>query len=155
MKNTDLIAAVGGIEKARGIVAGAPDKTADHYAVGDWGVAYFSLEFGSVWCAEQVDWFDSDYSTVDELEGDYRMVIPIHCLRTAIAEHDQHWYGRSEEDELKAYALLSQEKIEGGAWLRGDFSRACNVLNRALASDSDDVSDIAYHVSQNTRVSER
>ncbi|OTG85844.1 hypothetical protein B9T31_09625 [Acinetobacter sp. ANC 4558] len=30
---------------------------------------------------------------------------------------DQHYYGQSEEDELKQYAVLSQEKIEGGAML--------------------------------------
>lgn len=84
----DLIEQVGGIERAREIVDGAPDKTADTYCVGDWGIAYFSLEFKSVWCAEDNDWFDSDYETIDELGCDYKTVIALKDLRTAIAEYD-------------------------------------------------------------------
>ncbi|RZG71114.1 hypothetical protein EXE10_21335, partial [Acinetobacter sp. WCHAc060033] len=77
----DLIEQVGGIERAREIVDGAPDKTADTYCVGDWGIAYFSLEFKSVWCAEDNDWFDSDYETIDELGCDYKTVIALKDLR--------------------------------------------------------------------------
>ena len=33
------------------------------------------------------------------------------------AQIDQHYYGQSEEKELEQYAILSQEKIEGGAVL--------------------------------------
>ncbi|WP_312969762.1 hypothetical protein [Acinetobacter gerneri] len=76
------------IEQMREIVEGAPDKTADTYCVGDWGIAYFSLEFKSVWCAEDKDWFDSDYETIEELGCDYKIVIALDDLRTAIAEHD-------------------------------------------------------------------
>ena len=77
------------IEQMREIVDGAPDKTADHYAIGDWGDAYFSLEFGSVWCAEEKDWFDSDYSTLEELGCDYKFAIPLDNLRAAIADQDR------------------------------------------------------------------
>ena len=38
------------------------------------------------------------------------------------AKIDQHYYGQSEEKELEQYAVLSQEKIEGGAVLVGCFS---------------------------------
>lgn len=65
------------IEQMRKILDGAPDRTADVYCVGDWGIAYFSLEFGSVWCEEEKDWFDSDYETVDELGCDYKDVVLI------------------------------------------------------------------------------
>ncbi|MDN5540938.1 MAG: hypothetical protein L0G58_11120 [Acinetobacter sp.] len=37
------------------------------------------------------------------------------------AKIDQHYYGQSEEKELEQYAVLSQEKIEGGAVLIGSF----------------------------------
>ena len=37
------------------------------------------------------------------------------------AKIDQHYYGQSEEKELEQYAVLSQEKIEGGAVLVGSF----------------------------------
>lgn len=38
------------------------------------------------------------------------------------AKIDQHYYGQSEEKELEQYAILSQEKIEGGAMLVGGLS---------------------------------
>ncbi|WP_179989833.1 hypothetical protein [Acinetobacter sp. YH1901141] len=76
------------IEQMRKIVDGAPDRTADVYCVGDWGIAYFSLEFRSVWCEEEKDWFDSDYETVDELGCDYRDIVLLKDLRAAIADHD-------------------------------------------------------------------
>lgn len=81
-----------GLEKCRQIVDGAPDRTADVYCVGDWGIAYFSLEFGSVWCEEEKDWFDSDYETVDELGCDYKDFVLIKDLRAAIADHDRTDY---------------------------------------------------------------
>ena len=97
-------------------------------------------------------------------------------LRTAIAEHDQHWYGQSEEKELEQYALLSQEKIEGGARLVGDFTsiqqQLQSKLNNCSAKDSSEISisdcctdnlshltdhctDIRNHLSPNTKVIER
>lgn len=81
-----------GLEKCQEIVDGAPDHTADHYAVGDWGIAYFSLEFCSVWCEEEKDWFDSDYTTVEELGCDYKSVISLKDLRAAIADHNRTDY---------------------------------------------------------------
>jgi hypothetical protein len=38
------------------------------------------------------------------------------------AQVDQHYYGQSEEEELKQYAVLSHEKIAGGAMLVGEFN---------------------------------
>ena len=86
-------------------------------------------------------------------------------LRTAIAEHDQHWYGQSEEKELEQYSLLQQEKIEGGAALVGDFTaiqeQLQTELNNCSKKDSSEISitdhctDIRNHISPLTGVIER
>ena len=97
------------IEQMREIVAGAPDKTADYYAIGDWGNAYFSLEFGSVWRAEEKDWFDSDYSTLDELGCDYKFAIPLDNLRAAIADHDR----TDDVSDIRNHIAPTTKVIEG------------------------------------------
>ena len=86
-------------------------------------------------------------------------------LRTAIAEHDQHWYGQSEEKELEQYSLLQQEKIEGGAALVGDFTAIqeqlqtelnnCSKKGSSEISITDHCSDIGNHISPLTGVIER
>ena len=86
-------------------------------------------------------------------------------LRTAIAEHDQHWYGQSEEKELEQYSLLQQEKIEGGAALVGDFTAIqeqlqtelnnCSKKDSSEISITDHCSDIGNHISPLTGVIER
>lgn len=135
------------IEQMREIVDGAPDKTADHYAIGDWGDAYFSLEFGSVWCAEEKDWFDSDYSTLEELGCDYKFAIPLDNLRAAIADHDTkpclHGYDIA--------CLICRFGTKDGkiVW--------SNQKNRSAFEDdrTDHVSDIRNHIAPTTRVIER
>ncbi|WP_180158837.1 hypothetical protein [Acinetobacter sp. YH01026] len=54
---------------------------------------------------------------------------------------DQHYYGRSEAEELAAYAELSQEKIEGGAMLVGDFSKARERIQSIFEDDRTDYVD--------------
>ena len=86
-------------------------------------------------------------------------------LRTAIAEHDQHWYGQSEEKELEQYSLLQQEKIEGGAALVGDFTAIqeqlqtelnnCSKKSSSEISITDDCTDIRNHISPLIGVIER
>lgn len=81
------------------------------------------------------------------------------------AQIDQYYYGQSEEKELEQYALLSQEKIEGGASLVGNFTAAHEQLQNELnicserdlfkISNTDHCSDIANHISPNTKVFER
>lgn len=70
----------------------------------------------------------------------------LHDIRTAIAEHDQHWYGQSEEKELEQYSLLQQEKIEGGAALVGDFTaiqeQLQTELNNCSKKDSSEISPL-------------
>ena len=77
--------------------------------------------------------------------------IRIDDLRTAIADYDNHWYGQSEEKELEQYAILSQEKIEGGAVFVGDNS----AIVQAMRNITDDCTDIRNHISPNTKVIER
>lgn len=119
----NLIEQVGGIEKAREIVAGAPDS---HYCTG---------------ISDYTDGYDDDEKCPD--------CVGIQDLRTTI-EH--HYYGRSEAEELVAYAELSQEKIEGGAMLVGDFSEARKIIDKQL--EADHVTDIRNHISPNTKVVE-
>lgn len=78
-----LIEKVGGIEKAKAIVEGAP-------------------EWASIYDPDVSDYFKGD------LKGDRDYWLD--DLRDAI---EYHYYGRSEAEELAVYAELSQEKIEG------------------------------------------
>ena len=67
------------------------------------------------------------------------------------AQIDQHYYGQNEEKELEQYAVLSQEKIEGGAMLVGDNSKVVQMVRDI----TDHCSDIKNHISPNTKVIER
>ena len=72
------------------------------------------------------------------------------------AQIDHHYYGRSEAEELAAYAELSQEKIEGGAMLAGDFSKARERIQSVFEDDRTDcVTDIKNHISPTTVVIEK
>ncbi len=128
----NLIEQVGGIEKAKAIVEGATFGT--HYRVDTGRIIY---------CPNENHFFFADQI---KLGVEF---IRIDDLRTAI-EH--HYYGRSEAEELAAYAELSHEKIEGGAMLVGDFSEARKIIDKQL--ESDHVTDITNHISPNTKVVE-
>ena len=73
--------------------------------------------------------------------------ISLNDLRTAI---DHHYYGQSEQKELEQYAVLSQEKIEGGAMLVGDNSKVVQMVRDI----TDNCTDIKNHISPNTKVIE-
>ena len=125
-----------GIEKCRAIVDGAPDKTASYYMYG----TYFKSQNPVEWFYwEQGQWKFTSYSK--RFEG---FLINLNDIRTAIAEHDQHWYGQSEEKELEQYSLLQQEKIEGTAALVGDFTaiqeQLQTELNNCSKKDSSEIS---------------
>lgn len=66
------------------------------------------------------------------------------------AQIDHHYYGRSEAEELAAYAELSQEKIEGGAMFVGDNSKVVQMIRDI----TDHCTDIKNHISPNTKVIE-
>lgn len=67
------------------------------------------------------------------------------------AQIDLYYYGQSEEKELEQYAVLSQEKIEGGAVFVGDNSKVVQVVRDI----TDHCSDIKNHISPLTGVIER
>lgn len=74
----NLIEKCGGYEAANQLLERAPDPTADHY-VGD-NKTYYSMQFGSYFCADEQDWLDSDYRTSDELKAAYKEVIDLDAL---------------------------------------------------------------------------
>lgn len=77
MTNRDLIDKVGGIEKAREIVAGAPD-----------GALSCGGEDGDCDYYRGGEYFDTDYSRWIEIYFETPLLHKIEDLRTAIAEHD-------------------------------------------------------------------
>ena len=54
-------------------------------------------------------------------DGNEYILDQLELLSDLKTQIDHYYYGQSEEKELEQYALLSQEKIEGGAMLVGDF----------------------------------
>lgn len=110
-----------GLEKCKAIVDGAPE----------WAKSY---------CIEAADYWNE--------ESKYPCCVNVSDLKSEI---DHHYYGRSEAEELAAYAELSQEKIEGGAMLVGDNSKVIQMVRDI----TDHCSDIKNHISPNTKVIER
>ena len=140
-----------GLEKCKQIVDEAPDKTASHY-VADTDT-YFSEEFRTYFSHSLEDWETSDFHCAGDLEQNYGSVFSLADLKAQI---DHHYYGRSEAEELAAYAELSQEKIEGGAMLVGDFSKVRERIQSVFEDDGADyVTDIKNHISPTTVVIER
>ena len=95
------------------------------------------------------DWSNSyDLKGKDYWKGGvFATAVSIDDLRTAI---DHHYYGQSEEKELEQYAVLSQEKIEGGAMLVGDNSKVVQMVRDI----TDNCTDIRNHLNPNTKVIE-
>ena len=130
-----------GLEKCQAIVHGAPD----------WATTYCTAY--------------AAYGATFHWYGACKNCYELPALRTAIADHDRYWYGQSEEKELEQYAILSQEKIEGGAVLVGDFTAIqeqlqtelnnCSKKDSSEISITDDCTDIRNHISPLTEVTER
>ena len=83
-------------------------------------------------------------------DGNEYILDQLELLSDLKSEIDHHYYGQSEEKELEQYALLSQEKIEGGAMLIGDNSKVVQMVRDI----TDHCSDIKNHISPNTKVIE-
>ena len=130
-----------GLEKCKQIVDGAPG----------WATTYCTAY--------------AAYGATFHWYGACKNCYELPALRTAIADHDRYWYGQSEEKELEQYAILSQEKIEGGAVLVGNFTsiqeQLKSELNNCSKKDSSEISitdhctDIRNHISPLTGVIER
>lgn len=67
------------------------------------------------------------------------LFVSVEDLCTAI-EH--HYYGQSEAEELAEYAELQRETMEGGASLKGNFSKALDRAEQLIASREFKVGDL-------------
>ena len=171
-----------GIETCREIVDGAPED-GTHFKL-SFGLSIFYLlssddgaSPAGLWIddGDESHWSVSSYKNFELFVAENRF-ISLKDLRTEIADYDNHWYGRSEAEEIKAYAELSQEKIQGGAVLVGNFTviqqQLQSEINNCSEKDSSEISitdhctdnlshltdhctDIRNHLSPNTKVIER
>ena len=146
-----------GIEKCREILDGAPED-GTHFKL-SFGLSIFyllssddSTSPAGLWIddGDESHWGVSSYKNFELFVAENRF-ISLKDLRTEIADYDNHWYGQSEEKELEQYAILSQEKIEGGAVFVGDNS----AIVQAIRNITDTCTDIRNHISPNTKVIER
>ena len=131
-----------GLEKCKQIVDGAPENSqvVIHCSDGD---IYFAQREDSKWFRYSdgyQKWLEY-FGKCDPMD----LAIKLADLRTEI---DHHYYGQSEQKELEQYAVLSQEKIEGGAMLVGDNSKVVQMVRDI----TDNCSDIANHISPRTTV---
>ncbi|MEG2560773.1 MAG: hypothetical protein RSA22_14080 [Acinetobacter sp.] len=76
-----------GIDKAREVVEGAPDKTATHYVISK-RPHYYSVDFQSYF--NNGDWHDSDYASEQDLANDYepQNVIRLNDLKRLVESVD-------------------------------------------------------------------
>lgn len=155
-----------GLEKCKAIVDGAPrgaEKWRDMDSVCSPNeILYYAKSplFWVVWEVEKRCW------VVSIIHDDSEYILEqLQSLEELKSQIDQYYYGQSEEKELEQYALLSQEKIEGGALFVGDFTatqeQLQTELNNCSKKDSyknnitDYCTGIRNHISPNTKVSER
>ena len=134
-----------GLEKCKQIVDGAPENSQVVIPCSD-GDIYFAQREDSKWFRYSdgyQKWLEY-FGKCDPMD----LAIKLADLRTEI---DHHYYGQSEQKELEQYAVLSQEKIEGGAMLVGDNSKVVQMVRDI----TDNCSDIKNHISPNTKVIER
>lgn len=138
------------IEQKRKIVDGAPENSQVVIPCSD-GVMYFAQREDGKWFR-----YSDGYQKWLEYFGKCDPMDLAIKLSDLKAQVDQHYYGQSEEKELEQYALLSQEKIEGGAMLVVDFSKARERIQSVFEDDRTDyVSDIRNHIAPTTVVIER
>ncbi len=76
-----------GVDKAREVVNGSPDKTASHYVISK-RPHYYSVDFQSYF--NNGDWYDSDYTSEQDLANDYepQNVIRISDLKRLVESVD-------------------------------------------------------------------
>ncbi|MFN3074050.1 hypothetical protein ACK1JC_10580 [Acinetobacter sp. TY2] len=152
-----------GIEKCRAIVDGAPED-GTHFKL-SFGLSIFYLlssddgaSPAGLWIddGDESHWSVSSYKNFELFVAENRF-ISLKDIRTEIADYDNHWYGQSEEKELEQYAILRQEKIQGGAVLVGNFTviqqQLQSEINNCSEKDSSEISildcctDIRNHIS--------
>ena len=139
-----------GLEKCKQIVDGAPEGSEmwrDMDSVCSPGEVLYYWWFGGALLVHDAEkgWIKSIYH-----DGSEYILDQLELLSDLKSEIDHHYYGQSEEKELEQYALLSQEKIEGGAMLIGDNSKVVQMVRDI----TDHCTDIKNHISPNTKVIE-
>lgn len=132
------------IEQMQQIVSGAPENSQVVIPCSD-GVMYFAQREDGKWFR-----YSDGYQKWLEYFGKCDPMDLAIKLADIKSEIDHHYYGRSEAEELAAYAELSQEKIEGGAMFVGDNSKVVQMVRDI----TDHCSDIKNHISPNTKVIE-
>ena len=68
-----------GVDKAREVLEGAPDRTASHYVVDT--DTYFSEEFHTYFDHSLNDWETADLHCVSDLEANYEIVLDLFDLK--------------------------------------------------------------------------
>ncbi|RZG71828.1 hypothetical protein [Acinetobacter sp. WCHAc060025] len=165
----DLIEQVGGIERARGIVEGAPDNTATHVAVCKQN-HYYRLDNGceqTYWNGGFKDWMDSTIEESWEIFYNFKFAYVLDDLRTAIAEYDNpqlcidcgssdlHKGGEIKKPKMcfKCYAAMTGFTLIGDQLIEDDELAEIKTGHRIDKQlESDDCTDIRNHLSPSTRV---
>ena len=75
-----------GVEKAREVVEGAPDRTASHYVVDT--DTYFSEKFHTYFDHSLNDWETVDLHCVSDLEANYEIVLDLFDLKRLVKSID-------------------------------------------------------------------
>lgn len=133
----NLIEQVGGIEKAKAIVAGTPTQDCfyDNYE----GL-YYSKDHDHCWEWWDLDckeWFECEFVVNQNEDG----FIHLNDLRTAIASHDKD-HCEHEWNDLTS----------NGDKYRFLVCKHCDSTQNYLPLDEDHVTDIRNHISPNTKV---
>ena len=154
-----------GLEKCKAIVDGAPEG-AEYWRDMD-SVCSPNEILHYRWFAGALIVHDAEKGWIKSIyyDGNEYILDQLELLSDLKTQIDHHYYGQSEEKELEQYAVLSQEKIEGGAVFVGDISAIqqqlqselnnCSASNSSKNSIEDNCSDIRNHLSPLTGVTER
>lgn len=76
-----------GVEKAREVVEGAPDRTTSHYVVDT--DTYYSEEFLTYFDHSLEDWETADLNNIGELEAIYEHVVSLSDLKRLVESVDR------------------------------------------------------------------
>ena len=153
MNATDFIKQHG-VDKAREVIDGAPDKTASHYVISK-RPHYYSVDFQSYF--NNGDWYDSDYTSEQDLANDYepQNVIRISDLKrlvdsVAIVE------SLGGIDQAKLYISLNDNQHSIMLIYRmitsDEIKQAIANYELIYSNDMGDDTHIENHVSPNCKV---
>lgn len=120
-----------GVEKAREVVEGAPDKTASHYVISK-RPHYYSVDFQSYF--NNGDWYDSDYTSEQDLANDYepQNVIRISDLKRLVDSVDL--IGKYHSiDHAKNHYNNMREALNQYQYENKDIDDLSNELKQAIA----------------------